>query len=298
MRLLSLMLLLAAGAADAQTPAEKDLETLTARLAGRYDNDLQVFFADADAGAPAPRIQAAFRPVAARHIGANVFLAERRGDGAAARALHALALDGDSGAIRARVLVPRDPSLLDAARLAKLRPGDFANAPVCEFHWRRRANQFVATPAPGAEAACEGETLLLTPDELRISRGPGSEYVLKRARAFECWTAVLRGARHGDRGEGEGDWMFSRGGWIHDQGGVLRIATDETPPRDIRLKLRRVEWPSGPNRPSLTLYAHEGDDPRAVSYAWTEADGERIGLNLRWLQASCTHAPARLFDGE
>jgi hypothetical protein len=46
----------------------------------------------------------------------------------------------------------------------------------------------------------------------------------------------------------------------------------------------------------LTLYVHDGDAKRALSYAWAEEDAGRIGLNLRWLQASCTHAPARLYD--
>jgi hypothetical protein len=109
---------------------------------------------------------------------------------------------------------------------------------------------------------------------------------------------VLRGARHGDSGAGaqDSDWYFQRGVLLHDQGGTAVISTDENPARQIALKLRRVEWPSGPNRPSLTLYVIEQGSDRAVSYAWGEYDAERLGINLRWLQASCTHAPERLWD--
>ncbi|MEM6653596.1 MAG: hypothetical protein AAF582_13425, partial [Pseudomonadota bacterium] len=120
-----------------------------------------------------------------------------------------------------------------------------------------------------------------------------SEARLRRARPFECWAAVLRGATHGDSGEGMRDWDFRRGVTLHDQGGEAELITDEEPPRRIRLRLRNVDWPYGTNRPSLTLYVLEGDNDRAVSYAWNEGDADRIGLNLRWLQASCTHAPER-----
>ena len=87
------------------------------------------------------------------------------------------------------------------------------------------------------------------------------------------------------------DWDFRRGVSLHDQGGEAELITDEETPRRIRLRLRNVDWPYGTNRPSLTLYVLEGDNDRAVSYAWNEGDAERIGINLRWLQASCTHTP-------
>ncbi len=114
---------------------------------------------------------------------------------------------------------------------------------------------------------------------------------MRRARPFECWTAILRGAEHGDSGEGQNDWDFRRGVKLHDQGGVAELMTDEEEPRRIRLKLRDVDWPYGTNRPSLTMYVHEGDSERAVSYTWTEAGADRIGINLRWIQASCTYTP-------
>ncbi len=102
---------------------------------------------------------------------------------------------------------------------------------------------------------------------------------------FTCWVAVMRGAEHGDSGAGMDDWDFRSNVVLHDQGGEAEIESDD---RKVRLKLRDVDWPYGERRPSLTLYVHEGDDDRAVSYAWTGGGEERIGINLRWLQASCT----------
>ena len=74
------------------------------------------------------------------------------------------------------------------------------------------------------------------------------------------------------------------------------LKTDEKTLREVRLIQRRVEWPTGTRRPTLTPYVHEGDHKRAVSYAWTEGDGAPIGVKLRWIQASCTLAPERVFD--
>ncbi|RMF07461.1 MAG: hypothetical protein D6763_12260, partial [Alphaproteobacteria bacterium] len=183
----------------------------------------------------------------------------------------------------------------------------------CETVWRYEENRYIRVAASGScsqHGEQEGKAVywesLLTPSEIHLTpsrdslkAGPEDDpeaLRLRKVRPFECWTAVLRGARHGDSGEGLNDWDFRRGGWIHDQGGVLALNTDEDPPRQIRLRLRRVEWPSGSRRPSLTLYVEEGASRRAVSYAWTEYDAERIGLNLRWIQASCSHAPDRLLD--
>jgi hypothetical protein len=123
----------------------------------------------------------------------------------------------------------------------------------------------------------------------------GVPHQLRKARMFQCWVATLRGAKHGDSGAGLNDWHFQRDLLIHDQGGDLAIKTNEPSPREFLLRLRAVEWPMGPNRPSLTLYVHEKGNDRAVSYVWGEIDAERLGINLRWLQASCTHAPDATF---
>ena len=56
-------------------------------------------------------------------------------------------------------------------------------------------------------------------------------------------------------------------------------------------KARRFEcWPYGSNRPSRALYAYRPNEDRAVSHAWADPSTQRIGTNLRWIQASCTLA--------
>jgi hypothetical protein len=311
-------------------PIEKDLALFLDWFPGRYDNEQQVFW-EPELKVPEEerheRIHSIFRPVTAPAFGDHVFYVEQFLDGDPSKIyrqrIYAVSADAGANAVRLKIYTPKKPEALagawrDPAPLKALRPSDATTVAGCDVLWRRQANQFLGSIADGAcrvKSSRTGEDividddLVLTDSEIWISdraTTPEGAYVfgnkagvphkLKKVRPFECWTAVLRGAKHGDSGEGLDDWQFQRGGLLHDQGGELKLTTDETPARAIRLKLRRVEWPSGPNRPSLTLYVHEGDAKRATSYGWGEADAERLGINLRWLQASCTHAPERLWE--
>jgi hypothetical protein len=310
-------------------PLESDLALLLEWFPGRYDNALQVFWEPDLAIAEAERhqrIHSIFRPVELPAFGDHVFYVEQYADNDPAKIyrqrIYSFSADKAANAVRLRIYTPRAPEKLagaarDPAKLKQLKISDATTISGCDVLWRRQANQFIGSIEDGACRVASrqfgeiiiDDDLVLTESEIWISdraKAPdgkpvfghptGVPHKLRKARAFECWTAVLRGASHGDSGEGSNDWQFNRGGLMHDQGGVLALTTDEKEPRKIRLLLRRVEWPSGPNRPSLTLYALEGENDRAVSYAWTEYDAERIGINLRWLQASCSYAPDRLYD--
>lgn len=277
----------------------KDFAEFVELFEGRWDSDRHVFFADAagmstDGIAPRQHLTIERATVSA---GENeeeetfVYQATRTVEGEAPVSLiHTLAIDASAGAIRQSMATPGGvlpPASID-----------------CSILWTRSGGQFAGT-ATGDECAsvfpdpADGGDLevALTLSErdlwVAVNRGENStEARLRRARPFECWTAILRGASHGDSGQGMNDWDFRRGVKIHDQGGEAELMTDEDEPRRVRLKLRNVDWPYGTNRSSLTLYVMEGDSDRAVSYAWNEADAERIGINLRWIQASCTHTPS------
>jgi len=71
---------------------------------------------------------------------------------------------------------------------------------------------------------------------------------------------------------------------------MVWLESEEQPPEKVGIKMRNVRWPYGNNRPSLVLYAYRPDEDRAVSYAWADPSAQRIGINLRWMQASCTLA--------
>lgn len=289
-----------ATAQEPQTPKApgwltKDYAELVELFEGRWDSDRHVFFAE-DAGmdmsAIAPRQHIEIVRLSADEEDSDLvqFEATRTVEGEAPTVLqHTFSIDV------ARNVISQTMAVSNAA-------GEQISLD-CSVDWRRQGAQFQGVangegcndlfPRPDA-AGDLSVSMSLSESEYWVSAQRGESIVearLRRARPFECWTAILRGASHGDSGEGMRDWDFRRGVTLHDQGGEAELITDEKTPRRIRLRLRNVDWPYGTNRPSLTLYIMEGDSDRAVSYAWNEGDAERIGINLRWLQASCTYAP-------
>ncbi len=332
-RLLACLLAVAAAPALARTPPppqalqEADFATFLSWFEGRFDNDAQVLFAD-EFGVPEDsrheRIHSIFRPVDLPALGDHVFYVEQYSNADPSRIyrqrIYVFEPVFDTGEIRLDILAPREPEALvgayqDPSRLNGLTREDLIAYPQCAVYWTRRENQFVGETRRGqcrVESRRSGRTLLieddllLTEDMIWIqdrAQTEDGDYVygnragiahqLRRARPFQCWVAILNGARHGDSGEGAApsDWDFRRGVFIHDQGGRAQITTDEDQARTVELRLRDVRWPGDSRRPSLTLYVHEAGSDRAVSYAWTEGGAERVGINLRWMQASCTHTP-------
>ncbi|WP_108812023.1 hypothetical protein [Sphingorhabdus sp. Alg231-15] len=122
---------------------------------------------------------------------------------------------------------------------------------------------------------------------LKLRFADGTETQLKRARPVECWAAAKKTEPKAD---GSPDWLFVRKLSLHDQGGRVMIGGEESGTEPLILRMRAVYWPKpSTNRPSMVLYVHKPDNPdRAVSYSWADIDASRVGLNLRWMQASCT----------
>jgi len=165
---------------------------------------------------------------------------------------------------------------------------------VCTVQWRRQLNHFVADEVIGSctenRDFAIGE-LLLTPTEFSLFdlalpaqewsqvEGPEATYRNHKAREFTCWMSVT----HRD-----GKATFRPGLKILDQGGRVWLESDEAEPQTAGIRMRRVRWPTGTNADSLVLYAHRPGEESAVSYTWGHVDAERIAMNLRWMQASCT----------
>lgn len=107
---------------------------------------------------------------------------------------------------------------------------------------------------------------------------------LRRARPMSCWVSVKKFA---GQLSGDADWTFSNNLQIFDQGGrVLVEGNGEAP--DVTIRVRNVTWARGSrNKPSLVLYIHKQDPVRAESYSWASPDASLVGVNLRWVQASC-----------
>lgn len=108
---------------------------------------------------------------------------------------------------------------------------------------------------------------------------------IRRARPFSCWVSVRKFAAKPD---GTPDWTYAGNLASFDQGGRIAIPGQGEAP-DITIRLRNVTWARGSrNKPSLVLYVHKDDPERAESYSWTSPDASLVGINLRWMQGSCT----------
>lgn len=108
---------------------------------------------------------------------------------------------------------------------------------------------------------------------------------LRKARAMSCWVSVRKFA---GKPNGDADWTFANRLEIFDQGGRVLVAGEGEAP-DVTIRVRNVTWARGSrSKPSLVLYIHKQDPVRAESYSWAAPDATLIGVNLRWVQASCS----------
>ncbi len=146
---------------------------------------------------------------------------------------------------------------------------------------------------------CEGRALPIVLDArgLALRMPDGSEAALLRARPFVCWMTVKRDTPKPDGCE---DWLFTANMQTHNQGGRLRLSGGDSGATEAIIRIRNVVWPPlTRNRPSLVLYVFTPDDSdRAVAYGWADPGAVRIGINQRWMQASCTLASFTLNGAE
>ena len=116
-------------------------------------------------------------------------------------------------------------------------------------------------------------------------------YKLARADVFKCW-AAFKTDRTKENGEPE--WDFFPNIRLHNQGDIASFTTTHESPQHYFIRLKETVFPSG-NRPDvLEIFVHEDTEQakknykQALSYTWTNADAGRLGLNLRWMQTSCS----------
>lgn len=133
--------------------------------------------------------------------------------------------------------------------------------------------EWQAGAIPGLSARADGSGWQIGASEIR------------RARPFSCWVSVRKFAAKPD---GTPDWTFAGNLTSFDQGGRITIPGNGEAP-DLTIRLRNVTWAKGSrNKPSLVLYVHKDDPERAESYSWASPDATLVGINLRWMQGSCT----------
>jgi len=251
------------------TPWSRDLQVIEVMLPGFYSNANQAYF-DGRRKVDDPQ---------SRHN----LLIEVAGDG------FDITLSAPDGTVMSsqRWSLAED----DQRRAVRMDISDADGTPLCPVWWSRDAAQFSAE----GDAECTegmGSPAALALGEQQFwwtSRGASDAAVkLHRARQFTCYADIP--------GVGGGrDIPYTRYDnlSLHDQGAETWFVDKDG--RNLGLRLFNVDWPINNydgyfTRDSLVIYVIEKLDDGSTKehgYAFTLPEANRIGINLKWLLASC-----------
>ena len=115
-------------------------------------------------------------------------------------------------------------------------------------------------------------------------QGTEHPYTARRVRYYKGWVALQR--RSIDPDAARDDHVLIRDLRLHDEGSVFTI-TDGGQPTGYALELARLTY-QNTNTPVLKLGVIDETSGATLSYAWAAPLAERIGINLRWVQAGFT----------
>ncbi|MDA0651100.1 MAG: hypothetical protein O2876_08890 [Proteobacteria bacterium] len=251
------------------TPWSRDLQVIEVMLPGFYSNANQAYFdGRRKVDDPQPR---------------HNLLIEVAGDG------FDITLSAPDGTVMSsqRWSLAED----DQRRAVRMDISDADGTPLCPVWWSRDAAQFSAE----GDAECTegmGSPAALALGEQQFwwtSRGASDAAVkLHRARQFTCYADIP--------GVGGGrDIPYTRYDnlSLHDQGAETWFVDKDG--RNLGLRLFNVDWPINNydgyfTRDSLVIYVIEKLDDGSTKehgYAFTLPEANRIGINLKWLLASC-----------
>lgn len=114
---------------------------------------------------------------------------------------------------------------------------------------------------------------------------------MRRAKKFKCW-AAFKTKRLKENGEPH--WDFYPNRIVHNQGDISEFSTTDREPEQYFIRLKETTFPAGSRPDVFELFIHENTEQarknykQALSYTWTNKEAERLGINLRWMQASCS----------
>jgi len=251
------------------TPWSRDLQVIEVMLPGFYSNANQAYFdGRRKVDDPQPR---------------HNLLIEVAGDG------FDITLSAPDGTVMSsqRWSLAED----DQRRAVRMEISDADGTPLCPVWWSRDAAQFSAEgDAECTEGMDSPAALALGEQQFWwTSRGASDAAVkLHRARQFTCYADIP--------GVGGGrDIPYTRYDnlSLHDQGAETWFVDKDG--RNLGLRLFNVDWPINNydgyfTRDSLVIYVIEKLDDGSTKehgYAFTQPEAGRIGINLKWLLASC-----------
>jgi hypothetical protein len=304
---------MAAIPAAAQTRADLDtqLKLLLSWLPGDYDNNEQIVRQSGGGlsptvNGPVGRVHSLFRAVAAPQFGEHVvYLEEYRNNDPAQVVrirLYTFAVDEAQGAIRMKLLNPRDQKTLvgadgDIGRIARMTLADVTpDRDVCIVWLRWVGGQFDGNMTP---RACDrGKEYV----DYRVAIGPRYHWVKARMRSLkddrivsqalpgETWLEQTKArwftctVNHNP----DGDMTKTRyltTVRLHDQGGEADIPWPDGRTLTFVIHTRAFTSPAPREFPLFRI--HEKGKSVPIAYAYAADNAERFGLNLGWYYTLC-----------
>ncbi|MDG1682800.1 MAG: hypothetical protein P8J81_00225 [Luminiphilus sp.] len=250
------------------TPWIRDLQVIEVMLPGLYSNANQAYFdGRRQVSSPQPR---------------HDLLIEAADDGFIAT------LSAPGGA----VLAVQRWSLVedDEQQAVRMNISSSDGEARCPVWWKRDVAQFSAMSDPECvnQAKSPAALLLAQQQFWWTPQGDGGVVKLHRARQFSCFADIP-----GVGGGRDEPYVRYDNLDLHDQGAETWFTTNDG--RHLGLRLFNVDWPINNydgyfTRDSLVIYVVEKLDDGSTKehgYAFTLPEANRIGINLKWLLASC-----------
>ena len=157
---------------------------------------------------------------------------------------------------------------------------EVSGASQCRYSWRSTSAGFKGEALDGGCAELPNR---MTVDEgLLTAVWPAAAAELaRRVRHYRGWVALQRSRL--DAEAADDDYVFVREANWHDEGFVLPIL-DDGQPTGYAIELARLTY-QNTQTAVLKLGVVDVATGETLSYAWAAPGADRIGINLRWIQA-------------
>ena len=162
--------------------------------------------------------------------------------------------------------------------------------PSCVYRWQAAGNAFTGrTTSPDPCPAALPGTWQVTPTHLlspHEEQGMATPFTARRVSYYGGYVALQR--QRIDPNATTDDYILIRDLRLHDEGSIFPIS-DGGEPTGYALELARLTY-QNTNTAVLKLGVIDESSGATLSYAWSAPLAERIGINLRWVQAGFTRA--------
>ena len=303
-------------ATSAMTP-EEEFALFLDWFEGEYDNHEQVWQQEVDEIPEEDRLEHIhhrFVSVDAPALGDHIFFVLQTMDDdldqVYRQRIYSFTQDAEEGAIKLVIYRMADEakyrdSWKDPSLIRGITMDEVSTLPGCEVFWKHNGEFFDGymkdkachffSKRPNKEIYIT-DTLRLTDSEIWISDkafdaegnkifGRDVPHKNRKVRKFKAWMGVKKNkvdpAYDGD------DMFFSSDIEMHNEGHTVQLLDDDGQPTGYSVQLAQLTY-QNTRTAILKLGVIEDASGKTLVYTWANTDADRIGINLRWLQAGLT----------